>query len=124
MLQPCNTGPHVVMTLNHKIFLLLLYDCNFSIVMNSNVSICYTGYLICNPVKLFIPKGCYLQLEKHCCRDLICFCVDNTDIHLKIFKECFSMRRYVYTLTYTHKRNNKNTGTNYTWLLLALKTHF
>lgn len=94
-----------------KLFLLLLYDCNFSIVINSNVIICYAGYLICSPVKvLFDPKGCYLQVVKHCSRDLICLCVNNTDIHLKIIKESFAMRRYIYTLTYMYKRNNKIKG--------------
>lgn len=30
--------PHVVVTINYKIISLLLYDCNFATVINSNVN--------------------------------------------------------------------------------------
>ena len=38
MLPPFNTVPHI---------LLLLYNCNFAAVMNHDINIWYTGYLIC-----------------------------------------------------------------------------
>lgn len=40
-LQPLNTVPHVVVTLNHKIISLPLLNCNSAIVMNCNVNICF-----------------------------------------------------------------------------------
>lgn len=41
MLWPFNAVPHVVVTHNHKIILLLLHSCDFATVMNHSVSICY-----------------------------------------------------------------------------------
>ena len=34
-----NTVPYVVVTPNHKIILLLLYNCNFATVLNYNVDV-------------------------------------------------------------------------------------
>lgn len=48
ILIPFNTVPHVVVTPDCKI-LLLLHNCNFATVMNHNANICYAGYLICKP---------------------------------------------------------------------------
>jgi hypothetical protein len=39
MLGPFNTAPHVAVTPNHKIILLLLHNCNFATVMNCDVNI-------------------------------------------------------------------------------------
>lgn len=39
MLRSFNTVPHVVVTLNHKIMLLLLRNCKFATVMNLSVNI-------------------------------------------------------------------------------------
>ena len=49
MLWPFNTIPHVVVTPNNKIILLLLYNCNFASIMNCNVNIWYAGYLVFDP---------------------------------------------------------------------------
>lgn len=38
MLQPLNTTLRVVVTLNHKTISLLIHNCNFSTIMNHNVS--------------------------------------------------------------------------------------
>ena len=38
---PFNTVPHVVVTPNYKIILLLLHNCNFATVMNHYVNIWY-----------------------------------------------------------------------------------
>lgn len=46
MLQPFNTLPHLLVTLNPKIMLLLFHNCNFVIVlivMNGTVNILYAG---------------------------------------------------------------------------------
>jgi hypothetical protein len=39
MLRPFNTVLHVVVTLSHKIIVLLLHNSNFATVMNQNVNI-------------------------------------------------------------------------------------
>jgi hypothetical protein len=39
MSQPFNIVPHVVVTSNYKLFLLLLDNCNFATVINYNVNI-------------------------------------------------------------------------------------
>lgn len=37
--RPFHTLPHVVVTLNHKVILLLLYNCKFAAVMSCDVNI-------------------------------------------------------------------------------------
>lgn len=49
---PFDAIPHVVVTSTIKLFLLLLHNCNFASVYDSNVSIWYAECLICKP-----PKG-------------------------------------------------------------------
>ena len=44
ILWPFNTVPHVVVTPNHKIILLRLYNCNFASGMNHKVTIENAGY--------------------------------------------------------------------------------
>ena len=39
ILRPFNTVPHLVVTPNHKIILLLIHNCNFATVMNYSVNI-------------------------------------------------------------------------------------
>ena len=39
VLQPFNTVSHVVVTPNHNIISLLLYNCNFATIVNYNVNI-------------------------------------------------------------------------------------
>lgn len=39
MLQPINTIPHVVVTPNHEIIMLALYNCHFATIMNRNLNI-------------------------------------------------------------------------------------
>jgi hypothetical protein len=43
--------PHVVLTPNHKIILLLLHNCKFATVVNDNRYLCYNSdiYPICDP---------------------------------------------------------------------------
>ena len=48
MLLPFNTVSHVVVTPTIKLSLLLIYNCNFTTVMNHNVNIVYAGCLICS----------------------------------------------------------------------------
>jgi hypothetical protein len=59
MLQPFNTGPHVVLTPHHKIISLLLHNWNFATVLNHNVNIWYAENLICDPCERVVepPKG-------------------------------------------------------------------
>lgn len=45
-LQHCNRVPRVVGTPTTNLFLLLLYNCNFTSVISDNVNIGYAGYLI------------------------------------------------------------------------------
>ena len=52
-----NTVPHVVVTSNHKIILLLLHNCNFATVINHNVNIWYVTQRVYDP-----------QVENHCTR--------------------------------------------------------
>ena len=40
-----------MLTLNRKIILLLLHDCNFAALRNGNVNVRDAGYLICDPPK-------------------------------------------------------------------------
>lgn len=66
MLWLFNTVPHVVVTLNHKIILLLLQNYNIATIMNCDAHIWYTGYLICRPCKrvVWLPlRGCNPQIE-------------------------------------------------------------
>jgi hypothetical protein len=57
MTQPLNTVPHVVITPNHKVISLLLYNCNFATLVNCNINIWYVEYLICDPGKdCSVPK--------------------------------------------------------------------
>jgi hypothetical protein len=62
MLWALNPVPHVVVTPNRKIILLLRYNCNFAIVMNHNVTIWYAGYLICDCCKRIIQSPKRLSL--------------------------------------------------------------
>jgi hypothetical protein len=48
MLWPFNTVPQVVVILNHTVISFLLHNCNFVTVMDHNVNIWYTRYLIFN----------------------------------------------------------------------------
>ena len=57
MQRPFNTLPHVVLTPNHEIILLLLHNCNFATVMNSNVNIWLAGCLICDPQRGHDPRA-------------------------------------------------------------------
>jgi hypothetical protein len=56
-LLPFNIIPHVVVTPNHKIILLLLHNYKFAILASINVSIWYTGYLICDPKRSWDLHG-------------------------------------------------------------------
>lgn len=49
MLWPLKTFPHVLVTHNHKVILLLLRNCCVSTVMNPNVRIWYADCLIWDP---------------------------------------------------------------------------
>lgn len=40
MLQPFNAVSHAMVIPNHKLFSLLLYNCNCAAIMNCNVDIC------------------------------------------------------------------------------------
>lgn len=61
MLQHINRVLYVVVTYNHKIISLLLHNCNFGSVMNSNVDIWCAVYLI------FDTKRCHdIQTGSHC----------------------------------------------------------
>ena len=59
MLWHFNIVPHVVVTHNHKITLLLLHKCNFAVV-NYNVNIWYSGYLVCKN-----KSNCDPQIENY-----------------------------------------------------------
>lgn len=54
---PFNTAPPVAVTPTLKLFSSLLYNCNFASVVNCNINIFCTGYLICNPRKECILTG-------------------------------------------------------------------
>ena len=75
MLWPFDTVPHVVLTPNHKV-VLLLHGCNFA---SCNVNIWYAGYLTCGP-----QRGRGPQVENCCLRFFLsitgiiyCSCVCN-----------------------------------------------
>lgn len=56
-LWPFNKVPHIVMALNHKIILLLFYNCNFSTIsMSHKVNIWYAGYLRCDPCEKLVQS--------------------------------------------------------------------
>ena len=60
MLRPFNTFFPVVVTPNCKI-ILLAHNCNFVTVINCNINIQCTGYLVCN-----IQRSSNAQVENHC----------------------------------------------------------
>jgi hypothetical protein len=64
MLWPFNTVPQVGATPTIKLFLLLLYNCNFATVMNSNVNVFGDRGL---------PRGHDPQVGKHCSRSFSVF---------------------------------------------------
>ena len=63
MLWPFSTVLYAVVTLDHKVILLLLHNCNFTTVMNCNVNVWDTGYLICDS-----QRGRDPQVENCCSR--------------------------------------------------------
>ena len=73
MLQPFNTVPQVVVTRTIKLFLLLLHNYTFAIVMNWNVNICVFWWSQVTPVKgSFYPqRGQNPQVEKHWYMELL-----------------------------------------------------
>jgi hypothetical protein len=52
MLQPFNTVPHVMLSLDDNIILLLLHNCNFASGMNCNVNFWYAEYLMWDPKRV------------------------------------------------------------------------
>ena len=70
MLFPFNTVPHVVVTPNHKIFLLLHHNCTFAIVRNHSTSTCGFWWSWATPVSgpFDLQRGCDPQIEICCFR--------------------------------------------------------
>jgi hypothetical protein len=68
ILWPFNIVPPVVVIPKHNIISLLLHSYNFATVINHNIKIWYTGYLIPDTIEriLQITRGHDLQVKNHC----------------------------------------------------------